>query len=179
MTDRDGLSDVISRASLILSVLGPNVRANPKSETEYADCYSLVLSLMREHGVRRIFALSTVSVSRPEDGASLLRWLAVTAIWLFFNRGWRNVVNVGKLFENEAEGVDWTVFRVAGIPGGADADSWRKDRGDGETFVGWVGKPGWSIWQRRGALARWLVDAAEGGAEELVGKMPAVSRRSG
>ncbi len=46
-------------------------------------------------------------------------------------------------------------------------------------FVGWIGEKGWSFSQKRAALTRWLVDAAEVGTTEWVGKMPAVSRLAG
>jgi hypothetical protein len=71
------------------------------------------------------------------------------------------------------------LFQIAQIPGESDYTNWKKDRDDGETFVGPIGEDGWTGSQTRGALARWLVHAAENMSIVLVGKMPAVSRLSG
>lgn len=96
----------------------------------------------------------------------------------FFSTPYQSILKVGDVFAKEGagNGIDWTVFRIAGIPGGDDEESWKKDRNEGAGhFVGWVGEKGWSMNQKRGALARWLVDAIEGGADQWIGKMPAVA----
>lgn len=184
MTDLEALSTAISKSRTIVSLLGPN-SFYPGGPTIYADFYRAAFPLMREHGVRRIFAMGTISIYQPEDPPSLLRSLAVLLIRLVANRVYRNVVNIGKLFEDgdgeEAvtRDIDWTVYRIAGIPGGSDAKSWARDREDGESYVGPVWGEGWSMFQKRSALARWLADAAESGASEWIGKMPAVSRLAG
>lgn len=146
----------------------------------YADIYAKnVFPLMREHSVRRILAMGTVTISSPDDGFSLLRWLGINLVYFMARSAYHNIINIGKVFDTEAEGLDWTVFRIMAIPGGSDAESWRNDREDGEAFVGSVSGEGWSFSQKRSALARWLVDAVEGKADEWIGKMPAVSRLSG
>lgn len=180
MDDLDSLSGVISQCCAIVSLLGPNLSSLNITPTTFADIYRLsVFPLMRQHGVKRILAMGTVSISQPDDRWSLLQILAVSTVRLVYNVAYRNVLAIGDVFEREAKGLDWIVYRIAFIPGGDDEASWRTDRDDGETFVGWAGAKGWSIQQKRAALARWLVDAAEGGANEWVGKMPAVSRLAG
>ncbi len=89
------------------------------------------------------------------------------------------MINIGHVFQEEARGLDWTVFRLGVILGGHDDESWKKDREDGPVFAGYVGHTGWNWCMKRVAWARWLVDCAEGGAEsEWVCKMPAVSKSS-
>jgi len=83
------------------------------------------------------------------------------------------------VFEEHAADLEWTVFRIAGIEGGSDEDSWRTGRGDGEVYEGWIGHEGWSASQNRAALTRWLVDSVEDGKAQWIRKMPAVSRRAG
>ncbi|KAL3475233.1 hypothetical protein BJX99DRAFT_160582 [Aspergillus californicus] len=179
MNDIDSLSPAMAKCHIVISLLGPNILDRNMSPTLYSDFYkSSVFPLMRQHGIRRIFAMGTISIVRPEDKRSLTRSAVVYLVWFFANSAYRNILNIADVFDTQADGLDWTIFRIAGIPGKDDEDSWKKDREDGEAFVGWVGENGWAASQRRGALARWLVDAAEGGAESWVGKMPAVCKKS-
>lgn len=145
----------------------------------YIGFYTRLFPLMRSHNVRRIYAMSTLSYSDPNDKFSLYRLLIVALVFIVVNKGWRTARGMARAFESAGEDIDWTVYRIAGIPGGCDEESWRKDREDGEAFEGWIGEEGWMHWQRRGALARWLVDAVEDGKEKWIGKMPAVSRLAG
>ncbi|KAL5340882.1 hypothetical protein BJX70DRAFT_406611 [Aspergillus crustosus] len=167
MNNLESLSPVIAQSRVIVSLLGPNIIDRSMSPTLFADIYkSFVFPLMREHGVRRIFAMGTISIFRPEDQGSLVRSAMIALVRLVANSAYWNVINIADVFDNHSEGLDWTVYRIARIPGGDDEESWRRDREDGETFVGWVNDKGWTISQKRGALARWLADAAEGGAED-------------
>jgi hypothetical protein len=135
---------------------------------------------MRTHGVRRIFAMGTISIPAESDSFSLSRLLLVGLVRGVANSAYSTITQVGQLFAKEAgEGIDWTIYRIAGIPGGSDEASWRADREDGEVFEGFIGEEGWSLSQKRGALARWLVDAVEDGKEKWIGKMPLVSRYAG
>jgi hypothetical protein len=180
MDDLAALSAAVAQSSIIISLLGPQINSSSISPSQFADYYkSCVFPLMRQHGVRGIMAMGTLSIVRSEDRWSFLRILIVLFVRLFHNNVYRNILNIAEVFEKEAHGLDWTIYRIAGIPGGSDEASWQRDREDGQTFMGWVGEKGWSISQKRGALARWLVDAAESRAAEWVGKMPAVSRLAG
>ena len=85
---------------------------------------------MRQHGHRRIVAMGTLSIVRPED---LLRGVVHAS---FANAIYRNMLNIAEVFETEAHGLDWTVFRITSIPGEYGEASWREN---GETFVGWIG----------------------------------------
>lgn len=178
MHELAALSTAIAKSSLIISLLGPNLNDNNIDPALFASYYkSFVFPLMRQHGVRRIFAMGTLSIVRPEDRWTCFQPLAALFVRLYANNAYYNVLNIAATFDSEANDLQWTIFRIAHIPGDSDNTSWWEDREDSETFIGWVGETGWSGSQKRGALARWLVDAAEGGAAEWVGKMPAVSRQ--
>lgn len=147
----------------------------------YANIYSQrVFPLMRQHGVKRIFAMSTVSVYQPKDKSSFIRWFLAFLIWVVAGMAQKNMYTMQQLFEDEEQSkdIDWTAYRLAFIPGGHDEKSWRKDR-EGDVFVGYVGEPGYSFIQRRGQLAKWLVDAAVDGAPQWIHRIPAVSRLAG
>ncbi|KAL2832475.1 hypothetical protein BDW59DRAFT_139311 [Aspergillus cavernicola] len=178
MDDLDALSTAMANCSIVISLLGPNILDRKMSPTLFADMYKTsVFPLMRQHGIRRILAMGTISIVRPEDHWTLARSALVPLVRIFANSAYQNILNIKNVFDHGANGLDWTVFRIAQIPGNPDEESWRRDREDGEAFVGWVGENGWTSSQRRGALARWLVDAAEGKAEDWVGKMPAVCKK--
>ncbi|KFY27482.1 hypothetical protein V493_03466 [Pseudogymnoascus sp. VKM F-4281 (FW-2241)] len=178
LTDLDALSTAVSASHTILSLLGPAI-TRKVDPTAYSSFYTSLFALMRQHSVRRIFAMGTISIPQPADKFSLARLFIVFIVRLLANTPYRAVLNIGRAFEEAGEEVDWTVFRIAGIPGGSNEEAWMKDREEGEVFEGWVGEKGWSAMQKRGALARWLVDAAEDGKERWVGKMPAVARLKG
>ncbi|KAI8682319.1 NAD(P)-bd-dom domain-containing protein [Fusarium sp. Ph1] len=152
LNDAEALSTAVSKSYVVVSLLGPNISSWKQDPSLLADFYrhSLFPS-MRQHGVKRVYAMGTLSIVRPEDSRSLLRYGIVT----------------------------FTIFRIAGIPGESDHESWKRDREDGKAFVGWVAETGWTMSQKRGALARWLVDAVEGGLTDWIGKMPAVSKLAG
>jgi hypothetical protein len=166
----------VSKCNIILSLLGPN-KLRLSSNTKFPDYYRLLFPLMRQYGATRIYAMGTFSIYEPLDHFSLIRTLFVWLVYLVAHMAYRNVIGIGQVFEKKAEGIEWTVFRIGGIPGGCDAESWRRERG-GEVAVGWVGERGWRSVIRRSELARWLVDCAEGKeGEAWVTKKPAVSSR--
>ncbi|KAH6842312.1 hypothetical protein B0I37DRAFT_195666 [Chaetomium sp. MPI-CAGE-AT-0009] len=178
LTDTDALSTAVARARVVVSLLGPNSMRGFNPET-YFDFYKALFQQMRAHGVRRIFAMSTVSYPVPEDTFSLKRLMIVALVRTVVPLGYQTVFRICQAFLDHADGLDWTVYRIAGIPGGSDEASWRQDREDGQAFEGWVGEAGWTTAQKRGALARWLVDAVEDGKPQWIRKMPAVSRLAG
>lgn len=182
MTDISSLSKAISQSKAIISLLGPstsNIRGTTDA-TQFHDYYvDAIFPLMREYSVQRIFAMGTLAISRPGDGFSIITWLMGFMIKLFAPILYRNILGIARAFETEAAGLDWTVYRISALPGGHDAESWARERNDGDAYVGSAAVKGWRVVQKRAALARWLVDAVEDGATEWIGKMPAVSRLAG
>ncbi|KAM5346151.1 hypothetical protein ACJ41O_009156 [Fusarium nematophilum] len=180
MDDTQSLSKAIAKSYAIVSLLGPTLGDRSADPEFLPKVYkSYIFPLMREHGVRRIYAMGTLSITQPNDSWSLLRSAVVLLVRTVAGGAYRTIIGIGEVFEKDGGDLDWTVYRIAGIPGGSDKESWERDREDGKAFVGWVAEKGWTMSQRRGALARWLVDAVEGGLQEWVRKMPAVSRLQG
>lgn len=178
LSDAAALSAVVAQSSSVVSLLGPSISAS-LDPSVFAGTYSALLPQMREHGVRRILAMATLSIKRPEDSFSLLRFLMVLAVRLLYPSAYRSIINIGAVFdgpEADASGVDWTLYRLGMVTGGDAEADWRADREkDAGVYAGWIGERGWSVGVTRGALARWLVDAVEGDADMWIGKMPAVS----
>ncbi|RTE80871.1 hypothetical protein BHE90_004575 [Fusarium euwallaceae] len=180
LSDTEAVSTAVSKSYVVVSLLGPTIGDWKVDPSMMADFYKHSLfPAMRQHGVKRVYAMGTISIVRPEDSRSLLRYFMVAFVRLIAGGAYRTIINISQTFEEDAKGLDWTIYRIAGIPGGSDNESWKKDREDGKAFVGWVGETGWAMSQKRGALARWLVDAVEGGLADWTGKMPAVSKLAG
>jgi hypothetical protein len=67
MEDTASLSEVIARAYIIVSLLGPNDMRGPMP---YPDYYSSMFPLMREHNVKRILG-STYYIALLQDIPSI------------------------------------------------------------------------------------------------------------
>lgn len=180
MDDKVALSKAVAKSRLIVSLLGPSVKI-PLSKTTFSDMYRNIFEMMREHNVRRIFAMGTPSIILDSDHTSLKRWGAIKGLRLFYPGAYENIINIQAAFEDieATRDIDWTVYRIGMLSGESDEASWRSDREDGETYVGPVAGPGWTFAQKRGALVRWLGDVCGSQGLDLVAKMPAVSRKAG
>lgn len=80
--------------------------------------------------------MGTMAIQRPEDSWTLISPVILTYMKLFARPLYQNILNIGALFENEAQDLDWMIFRIAAIPGESDEESWRKGREEGKLFVG-------------------------------------------
>jgi hypothetical protein len=169
----------MAKCSAVISLLGPDIN-NTKIDPElYPKLYNQnVLPAMRAHSVKRIFVMGTVSIKHQDDIWTIFQPMVLVFMKLFASAIYQNMTRLADLFQNTAEDLDWTIFRIAQIPGESDEISWKADRETGEVFVGNVGQTGWTSSIKRAALARWLVDTYESGSSDWVHKMPAVSRRS-
>ncbi|PKX91395.1 uncharacterized protein P174DRAFT_513910 [Aspergillus novofumigatus IBT 16806] len=160
MEDTASLSEVIARAYIIVSLLGPNDMRGPMP---YPDYYSSMFPLMREHNVKRILGMCTPAVADPRDNFSMLVNIFIQRIvQLLAPSAYQCMQTIARVFREEAQELDWTLFRITAIPGNADNESWAMDRVH-STYVGYVGDKGWKYWTNRSGLARWLVDTVEQG----------------
>ncbi|KAG4433343.1 hypothetical protein IFR05_011171 [Cadophora sp. M221] len=177
LTDKKALSSAVAPSYAIISLLGPDVKDKNIIPTVYSNFYELLFPIMKANNVRRIFAMGTLAIRRPEDKFTIIQYLVRGLMPIFTSAAYQTVMNIAATFDKiqPGEGIDWTVFRITGIPGGHDEASWKADREGGKDFARPIGEKGWAVSQKRGALARWLVDAAEGKADEWIGKMPAVA----
>lgn len=180
MSDYNTFSSALKGCSVIISHLGGDINNPHSNPTLYTDMYrNTIIPAMREHGIKKILLMGTMAISRPEDAIVLMRPLVMAYLRLKANDMYRDLISNKDMFENEASDLDWTIFRIAAIPGESDEESWRKGREEGELYVGPMGAKGWTMNTNRSLLARWLVDAVQGKAEDWVRKMPAVTRLAG
>ncbi|KAL3451496.1 NAD(P)-binding protein [Aspergillus insuetus] len=167
LEDVEKLREVINGTTVIVSVLGPS--GTKIKNTPFPAFYRRVFELMREENVKRIIALSTFSVTHPNDRFSLMTRLLVGMLWLFGNSAWKNLIDVGRTFDEHATGLEWTLFRVGFL----------KDQGPGKIVQGYVGDGKLGMGVNRVDIARWVVEQAGKYKAENVGDKPGISSESG
>jgi hypothetical protein len=133
---------------------------------------------MREYGIKRILAPCAAAANQEGDSFHLVAWILGVIARVVFPELWTTARSIERVFVEEGEGVEWTMFRVGHLEGGGDEKSWKMGRED-EICIGSVGNKKWGIRTGRAALAKWLVDCVEDGQDNWVHKMPAISTTSG
>lgn len=120
---------------------------------------------MKAEGVKRIIALSTLSVVDPKDKPSFLRWLLVTPVWALAHNAWKAVIDVSNVFDREGSDIDWTLFRVGFLADGPPLKVVDGNVGDGTT----------GIYLRRADIAEWTLAQAAQVPPHFVHEKPAIS----
>jgi hypothetical protein len=95
-----------------------------------------IVPAMRDNEIKRIFLMGTMVISKPEDSFTLMRPLILAYMKLFARPVLQNILGIADFFEKQATDLEWTVFRIASIPGESDEESWRKGREEGELYAG-------------------------------------------
>ena len=168
LSDRSAITKTIHGSDAVLSTLGPSLNISTAlhgltdSSTPISDGYTLILEIMQSEGVNRIIALGTVSNENPDDGKSFIKWIMVTAVWIFLHSAWRDVVEFGKRIQASGEVVEWTIARVARLT----------DKQGGEVHAGLVGKDGTGVFLARKDLARWFLEELD--KREWIRKLPVI-----
>ncbi|KAK2750836.1 hypothetical protein FQN55_001848 [Onygenales sp. PD_40] len=128
--------------------------------------YKLIMALMRQHNVRRILAMGTISTYDAQDGFSLHRSFMYYLVYLLARGPQKEVLAIEKLFREEGGDLDWTFYRVGGLLNSTE------DHGPAE--AGWVGDGKWRPSLQRRDWANWLVQEAERETPRWVREMPAI-----
>lgn len=181
LTDAASIHSAVAHlrpTDVIVSFLGPpasqilawmNPFGKEGKEPIFANAYRLIVDAMKSTGVRRIFALGTISIADEKDNNMLSALAMVWIVRLLFNRGWRNMVEVGRFFDTvPVEDIDWTVYRVGLLLNGETQAATDGYLGDGKTTS--------SI--RRSELAKWLVTQITSDESKWIGQKPVVSTSS-
>ncbi|KAF2500853.1 NAD(P)-binding protein [Lophium mytilinum] len=160
--DEDLLSTAIKGTDAVVSILGPSsLRITPGT---FVTPYKLIMKFMREHGVKRIFVMGTLSITDPKDKPSFLVRAMVFFIWLFGRPTWTEIINIGKTFDEDAKDLDWTIYRLGLVTNGPD----------GEVATTYAGESDFVSFVYRNELAGWLLEQAEKTVPEFVHEKPAV-----
>ncbi|KAK4159350.1 hypothetical protein QBC43DRAFT_294074 [Cladorrhinum sp. PSN259] len=177
LDDDESLSPAIAQCGAIISLVGPGQSAmSSKAPLPYPEYYEHhILPLMKKHGVKRIAAMSTISVYVDEDVSKFIRWLMVTGVSYGFPAAYNTMLEIAKVFrEEKVEEIEWTIFRLPMLLGGSDEYAWKADRERGEALAGPVSSL-WSGKLNRSLLGKWLVDWVEKSQGKWVRELPAIS----
>jgi hypothetical protein len=167
INDEELLSSSIQGCDAVFSALGPTPSmSNPYTTPgTYTNAYRIIFKAMRKTGAKRIFAMGTPSVATPEDQRPLTTSLFVTTLRVFLNSVYTEVVAIGKLFDDEAEDLDWTMYRVGVLSNETGVT----------TAANYVGEGDWCLTTFRPDVAVWLVDQIENEPAQYIHKKPALS----
>jgi hypothetical protein len=169
LSDESSLRAAVKAQDAIISTLGPTGLTGYTSFSSYhavfPTFYKLLLRLMRECGIHRILAMSTVSLYDPKDKTMISRAAVVWLVWLIARGAWREFVELGDTFQLEGQGIGWTLYRVGVIT----------DATETETRAGFVGEEGFRLVISRKDMATWLVEQATTIPAQWVGQAPAIS----
>lgn len=137
LTDAEALSEAMQGVDAVLSALGPAVSRgplHPKGEP-LAHAYSLVIRVMKEHGVTRLIALGTPSIKDPKDKFSLKMSTIITGVATFAHTAYKDIVAIGETIRTEGDTLDWTIARVPLLNNGSDKSFVAGYVGDGQTAM--------------------------------------------
>ncbi|KAK0742556.1 hypothetical protein B0T21DRAFT_282605 [Apiosordaria backusii] len=159
--DDSALGPVMAQCSAVISLMGPDQKTmSSRVPLPYPGFYEEhILPLMKEHGVKRIAAMGTISIYAEDDTSVFLRWIMRFGVSWMFPAAYNTMLGIGKVF-NEEKGIDWTVFRLPMLLGGSDETAWKVDREKGEAHAGPVSRL-WTGKLNRAILAKWLADWVE------------------
>jgi len=147
----DGLTKAIHGVDVILSALGPVVRAGPfhSLNAPLAKAYEQILDIMKAEGVKRLIALGTTSIKDKKHDKFSLTFLAlVSGVATFATSAWHDVVECGKVIMNNGEDIEWTIVRVPVLT----------DAKDNQFVAGYVGDGKTKPWLSRTAYANFVME---------------------
>jgi len=149
LDDESALSAAMQDVDAILSALGPSVSRGPlhPSGEPLAHAYSLVIKLMKIHGVKRLLALGTPSITDTHDKFSLKMSVIVAGVRTLAHTAWKDVVAIGETIRKEGDALDWTIVRVPIL----------SDSSDKKFVVGYVGDGKTGVWLTRAGFAAFTV----------------------
>lgn len=161
LDDAPAIRKVVDGADAVISALGPPI--DPLlAGAPLTEATGTIVAAMHEFGVRRLIALSTVSVPDPRDRPSLVERLVPVGIGLLIPGALREVQGIGEVVTTS--GLDWTLARMTAP---VDVPS------NGTLRAGFLGRDDVGTPMARTDVAAFLVDQLTD--DRFVGAAPAIS----
>ncbi|MGW1719616.1 NAD(P)-dependent oxidoreductase [Streptomyces sp. NPDC002156] len=108
LDDASAIGEAVRGSDAVLSVLGPGT--NKAEIPPLVSGYRSIIAAMREHGVDRLVALGTPSITDPADRRDLKVGLMVSGIRKFQPVAYDAIVRIGQTVRDS--GLKWTIVRV-------------------------------------------------------------------
>lgn len=140
MHESDKLESAVARGKTITSFLGPT-QSSVVEKMTYSSIYSALFPLMRKHSVKGVLATGMISITGPSDSSSFTRFLLAIFVRIIASAAYNAIIDLGRGFQEEADGLYWILFRIGFTSGESDGASWRADREDQPTYAWYIAKP--------------------------------------
>jgi putative NADH-flavin reductase len=166
--DETLLTSTIKGQEVIISALGPVLSLSSWTVPPgtLTNAYRLIFAGMRQYNVNRIFLMGTPTIVDPQDKGTFISSAAVFALRVMANSAYSEIVSLGKLLDEEAGDLDWTMYRVGNL-----------SNANGNVMASFVGDEGWSLTCFRQDVAGWILGQVGKEVSEFVRARPALSSR--
>jgi putative NADH-flavin reductase len=118
LDDLTKVKAAVAGSDAVVSVLGPGTKAADVPPIVAGT--SNIVGAMREHGVRRLVATGTPSITDPADDSDWRVGLLVKLIRTFQPAAYNALVEIGQIVR--ACGLDWTIVRFPFLSNGPSTD---------------------------------------------------------
>lgn len=164
LSDRTAFLEALEGVHAVVSALGPPVTSGPlyTSGTPLAKGYTLLLSLMKEKGIKRLIALGTASNKDSNDHFDVEFWVLVHGVATFAHNAYKEIVAIGDVVRADNE-LMWTIARVPVLTNTKNA----------VYHAGYIGDKKTKAWLPRNAFVAFVVDELE--KNQWVQKAPLIS----
>lgn len=134
LDDEPALSAAMENVDAVLSALGPKLSHGTYPSGEpLTRAYSFIIKVMVAHGVKRLIALGTPSITDPHDKQTLKWTLIVGGLKILVPTVYSDIVGVGNIIRTEGDVLDWTIVRVPFLTNSSGRDVVAGYVGDGKT----------------------------------------------
>jgi uncharacterized protein YbjT (DUF2867 family) len=119
LDDASAIATAVRGSDAVHSMLGPST--NKADTPPLITGYRNIVAAMREHGVERLVAMGTPSITDPTDGKEAKVRLMISGIRRFQPVAYDAIVTIGQIIRES--GLQWTIVRLPLLTDGPKAPS--------------------------------------------------------
>jgi putative NADH-flavin reductase len=161
LTDESTMLSSMDGVNAVISALGPHVGSHTAG-LPITNGYRLMMDCMRQKGIRRLLALSTLSVVDEENDRWCLWAILGPYVAMMFYNSYNDIIAYSKLIREQTD-IDWTLYRVPHLQ--------NSDHETGTLRVNYVGDAGPCLYRKD--IAKFCIDEVV--ANNWIHKLPALS----
>jgi len=159
LTDKDKIKNAVHEAGAVLSVLGPKGRTKG---TPVTSGMKNIIAAMKELGVRRLVATSTISAKDPNDRAEFRARFLVGLVKLVMRPAYDDIVGTAAVIRES--NLDWTILRLSLL---------NDNQKSGKVRAGFLGRGEVGTWISRSEAADFMLKQTRD--KRFFGQAPAIS----